>query len=350
MTTKQTEILYMNYMKFFGIIYLLLWHDNSRFLNVFATSFFLQMFFFISGYFYNDKYTKDPILFIRKRILTLYIPFVLFCSFFLLCNNFFVKISIYEKSMVLNNQQLIQSFFKILLLQTSQQLSGAMWFVATLFVTNILFCILSYTLFLLIKENYEIIRMFSILFFFTVANYLSSKQITLPATNIDIAFIALFFYYAGYLYKKFEHKIPINMLFAILSTIILILCTDHGMIVINDRQYVNPLFLLTCSGTGVYLNLYISKFLAAKKRFKILNYAGKNTIIILAMHFLCFKLVNLIIILCKELPVTRLADFPFIQNVSEYWSFALVFSGLFFPLLIKYCFDCLRQIFAEKIW
>ncbi len=69
---EKKEIWFMNYMKFFGVFYMLIYHSAIKQLNVFAILFFLQMFIFISGYFYQDKYTQNPVLFIIKRIKSIF--------------------------------------------------------------------------------------------------------------------------------------------------------------------------------------------------------------------------------------------------------------------------------------
>ena len=60
---------------------------------------------------------------------------------------------------------------------------------------------------------------------------------------------------------------------------------------------------------------------------------GNNTLTILTWHFLCFKIVSLIITFAEQLPVGQLADFPVISDYSRQGWFVMYFIvGLFLPL------------------
>lgn len=56
---------------------------------------------------------------------------------------------------------------------------------------------------------------------------------------------------------------------------------------------------------------------------------------ILTWHFLCFKLVSLLIIFLYKLPIERLAEFPAITEYSQKgWFIAYFFMGVFIPLIM----------------
>ncbi len=332
----------MNYMKAFGIIYLLLWHTGCPYLNVYVILFFLQMFFFISGYFYKDEYSDHPIRFIGKRVKSLYVPFVFYCSLLLMLNNLFVHVHIYEDSMNMTSSKLISHFFQILSLKPKPPLAGAMWFVSALIITCILFCGLSYLIKLVAKKDHESIRMLCMVILLIAANYLSIEKIRLPV-YIDISFMAIFFYYIGYLYQKYEPHIPNNFFIAVSSVMILALCTKYGYIQVVKRKYVSLPFLLVCGVTGIYYNLYICKKLTAQKTIRIIDYIGENTLIILAFHFLAFKITSLILIYFQNLPIDTLASFPTIKGTSKHWWWLYALSGLVFPLIIKYTYELIRH-------
>ena len=308
---EKKDIWFMNYMKFFGILYLLIYHTAIKQLNIFVILFFLQMFIFISGYFYNDKYTQNPILFLKKRIKSLYLPFIIYCSLFLLLNNFFVDIKLYKPDVFLTNEMMWDQFLSILKLRPRQQMAGAMWFVSALLITSTIFCLLSYLLKFISKKQYAYLRFFCVAVIFMLGIYLSVLKIRINP-YLDISFVLLIFFYGGYLFKKFEDKIPINIYMALTAFLMLRICMDFGFPRIPARQYINPPFLLMTGFAGIYLNIYISKKLADFKKIKIVNHIGKNTLAILALHFLSFKMVNLLAIYCLNLPIDQLTSFPFI--------------------------------------
>lgn len=341
MIIKQSEE--MNYMKFFGVIYLLFWHTGIIHFNIFVITFFLQMFFFISGYFYKDTDSEKPFVFLRKRIISLYVPYIKYCLLFLVLNNLFVRLNIYKDTMSIEHIKFVSHFFNILKLNSNLLMGGAMWFVATLFFASILFCCISVAVkklsfFNICQTKNESIRFFIVAAFFLFGNYLSFIKVTLPSL-LDVSFVLLIFYYLGYLYKKYEKKIPLNIFFASSSFLTIFVCTKFGFPLIVSRQYIDPSFILVCGIAGIYLNLYIAKKCAVFKNPAFINYVGKNTLVILAMHYLAFKLVSIIVIYSQNLPISFLSSYPVIESTSQAYRWLYVISGLLIPLSGKYLFD-----------
>lgn len=346
MNQKTNKIVFMSYMKAFGIIYLLLGHSASPFAGNFVNLFFLQMFFFISGYFYKDEYTLTPGLFFIKRVKSLYIPFVLYCSAFLACNNLFLKLNIYDESMRMTYSHMLRDLFYILILYPSQPMATAMWFISVLFMTNILFCTVSCFVNYLVRQNHEYVRALSIFMIYMIGYYLSIEGVRL-LSFADISLVAVLFYYLGYLYHKHETRIPNKLLIALLSLLVLSISTQYGFIEMFRRKYVNPFFLLACGLSGIYFNLYISKALAGKQSIKIINYIGNNTFTILALHFIAFKIASLILIYYKNLSINVLSDFPMINGVDKYWWWFYFLAGLILPLTYKYTCEMVLKKLAK---
>jgi len=68
------EIKYMNIAKALGIFAVVIGHSSSP-ITHFIYQWHMALFYFISGYFYKDKYSKDPILLIKKITYTLKLNF-----------------------------------------------------------------------------------------------------------------------------------------------------------------------------------------------------------------------------------------------------------------------------------
>jgi fucose 4-O-acetylase-like acetyltransferase len=248
----------------------------------------------------------------------------------------------------MNSSKLISHFSQIISLKPVPQLAGAMWFVSALIITCIIFCGLSYLIKFVAKKNYESIRLFCIIILLITANYLSLEKIRLPA-YIDISFMATFFYYIGYLYQKHESRIPNDIFLALSSMLILFICMRYGYPQIVQRKYISLPFLLVCGLTGIYFNLFLCKKLTAKKTIKIIDYIGENTLIILALHLLFFKIASLILIHFQNLPFNDLASFPTIKGTSKHWWWLYTLSGLIFPLIIKYNYEIIRSRFISHL-
>ena len=74
------------------------------------------------------------------------------------------------------------------------------------------------------------------------------------------------------------------------------------------------------------MTLNISQYIASKEIWikNLLVYVGNNTLTILTWHFLCFKIVSLIIIQCHNLPIEQLACFPVIPEHKDWWPVYLI--------------------------
>lgn len=168
----------------------------------------MPLFFFISGYFYKDKDSDNPLKLIVKRIKTLYIPFVVYQIIFLLLHNFFYKINIYSNNKLLGIQVInpytggdsINSLIHILSFDRSEQLAGVFWFFTTLFIINVAFCLISFIIKHITKSSkiQEVFRALVVLICFIIGNIDAYYNIHYDK-KLEVAFVVLLFFYAGYL-------------------------------------------------------------------------------------------------------------------------------------------------------
>lgn len=333
--------------KAIGIILVVIGHSSSPIGN-FIYLFHMPLFFFISGYFYKEQYSNNIRTLIVKRLKTLYLPFVAYQIAFLLLHNFFYNINIYSNNPALGNnvvnfynlKDFIKSFIRIICFIRTEQLAGAFWFFITLFIINIMFCLISLCIKHVIKETkqQEIFRAIVILISFGLGNACEYLNVHLPQ-KIEVAFVVLLFFYSGLLYKKYESKIKIKFSTSVLFLIVLISSSFYGTLSISTNENVNPIFLIYNSFMGIYLMLCISKYLAnLNTEFRVLKYIGNNTVIILCLHFLSFKIVNLIQILIYKYPMYKIASYPILSGSNGWWILYTV-VGVFVPICIKYIFD-----------
>ena len=71
-----------------------------------------------------------------------------------------------------------------------------------------------------------------------------------------------------------------------------------------------PFFIVAFSGTVLTFN--ISQEMESSKMKHLFYYLGQNTLVIFALHMLCFKIGNLLKILIYNYPMNRLAEFHII--------------------------------------
>ena len=62
---------------------------------------------------------------------------------------------------------------------------------------------------------------------------------------------------------------------------------------------------------------------------------GKNTLSVLILHFLAFKLVGLIVVAYYELPAFCLASFPSLYGERGLWWVAYIIVGVGVPVILS---------------
>lgn len=347
------HISYMDIAKALGIILVVIGHADSKFSNIIFL-FHMPLFFFISGYFYNDKYSYNPKPLILKRLKTLYLPFVTFELIYLFLHNFFININIYSSKIdghnvinhIYSKTEIIKLAIKNITFGGTEQLAGAFWFFLSLFCTTILFSILSFVIYKLFRKNTEIIRAITIFIIFIIGNILPANNIELPR-KFNIVLVAIFIYYLGFLYAKYEYKLKDNLIIFTTCVIGLLFNNSHGSINMANTQYTNPIFFISSSLFGIYIILYISKK-CDKYNMKLLRYIGKSTVSVMILHFLCFKIVNEIQILIYNYPQYMLAKFPVISGKDGWW---IIYSvvGVILPVYLCYLYRNIKLLSIQKL-
>lgn len=96
--------------------------------------------------------------------------------------------------------------------------------------------------------------------------------------------------------------------------------------------------------SGIIMVLNFSKLIETTKHIKsFFYYAGNNTMIILALHFTCFKIVSLVKIDVYGLSIERLAEFPVIEENNTWWWITYTFVGVAVPLLCQKAYDKTKE-------
>lgn len=320
-----------------GIILVVLGHTDFVWKN-FIYQFHLPLFFFLSGYVFNINKLTSFKKFFLKKIKALYLPFVVFETFFLLFHNFFVNIGFYNGlsnvTLFLSVNDTIKCFFKILTMGYGEQLAGPLWFLISTLEINLIFSVLAK-----ISEREE--KGFPyILVVITIILYFCGCYVDLPRM-LSQSLIGMFFYCGGFIYKKYEDKINYKKIYFICSFIILFFCSFFNTVDISKLEIANKFLLMISGFAGVYFILFISEKCKFLKN-KFMLYCGQNTIYILALHCFVFKIVMYIEILIYDESKDYLGLFPVYQK-NQFWGIIICFCGVIFPVILKRIIDFIRE-------
>ncbi|MDF2943022.1 MAG: hypothetical protein K0S01_1880 [Herbinix sp.] len=345
-----------------GIILVVLGHCEFGLFHEFIYLFHLSLFIIVSGYCFNSKNANNIIWGIKKKIKSLYLPFIISNLCFLFLRNIFIDYNILttnkmflESDIALNYgvtqrivlKELPRAIIQTLMLRHTEQLAGGTWFLSMLFIISVMFILIYRISQIDLLKGKEIVFLSVTVFLSSLLGFIAySLKIRFP-WGIDACCSAYVLYFIGYIIKIKSLKLRLCYKY----TIILILCSICsllfllfiGKIELSENHIINPLFFILASLLGYVLVgglvTIISKIHLGNYIFKrILIYIGRNSIQILLLHFLAFKVINLIQICVYSLPKYYLAGFPVIYSRLT-WVPWYVIVGIGIPLFFGKVFS-----------
>ena len=134
---------------------------------------------------------------------------------------------------------------------------------------------------------------------------------------------------------KFDINDKMKMIILIFCLAMLLILNAFGTIEISQNQYTNIVYFIGVSLLGWYFIYELSYFVSKIKRAtNVLNYIGKNTMPILILHFVAFKLVNIIGVIVTKKDIMMISDFPVTFKDGAVW-IVYTFFGIAIPLLVS---------------
>lgn len=264
----------------FAIILIVLGHFFQGFkFTLYIYIFHVPLFFVISGMCFNSS-DSDIRAFFTKKIKSLIVPYFSF------------GIVVVPMAYLLEEDYTFHGFINVIFSYIIQRRFTTMWFLTTLFVTEIIFKLIHQQA----KNKNEMFRVILILSsLFMVYEYIFN--IDLP-WNLDLSMICLLFYEIGYLIKelklidKIKNKLNLGFLIGILLSSLGILLGTISIRITSRRLDIfygelgMPIIgilgaFFTCVGL-VYISFCIP-------RIKILESIGCHTMSIFALHQMVFK-------------------------------------------------------------
>jgi fucose 4-O-acetylase-like acetyltransferase len=346
---------YWDILKGLGIIAVVVGHTGSP-LVPFVYMYHIALFFFISGYFYKDIYSADPTMFIAKRTKGLYWPFVKYGLGFLIFHNVLLHIDVLsskaEFGIITTKEYDIADMLRmaedIVTLRNTEQMAGAMWFLPSLFVAGILFCLIRYVSLRFIRKYALFVTGSVSMMLFGVGIILAQKHVVL-SMHADVSLVALPIFFAGYLLNNLKIEVYRHWGIALFSAAFLVFTArKYGFFEVVNQKYVNPWLFILASCAGIYMNMYLGKVIENISVLgKIIAYIGQCSLKILALHFFAFKIVSAIYITVNKAPHYWLARFPAITGGNGWWiAYAVIGVGL--PVILNATYVSVKERFFKR--
>lgn len=336
MKTRNVNI---DIIKGIGIILMVGGHCGMPFTH-FIYLFHMAIFFMASGYCFNSsnsKTLKDVFSFIKRKFKGLWFPYVAWTTIFSLLHNILIKIRIDSSSSWSIKEigiNIVKSFF----LHGHTQQGSALWFVATLMEISVFYCCIDCVVNKLTvskKANFLLQGLVSSILL-AVGYRCSLTGSIWGGGNRVLSYYCLF--YLGVVLKEFYKIVCIEKYHywkMIVAFFILVFCNQIWSIALDENKYENPLVLLVVSVCGWVLLYEVAQEL--KKR-KLLTDAivccGQNSMAIVVLHFLCFKVISFVGVVVYNQSRERIAAFPVLYEHGAWW-IAYMFAGIIIPVLLS---------------
>lgn len=324
-------------LKGLGIILVVVGHTSAPVIfKGWIYSFHMPLFFLLSGYLFKENYINSPFQFIKRKIKGLYLPFIKWGFIFVLLHNFFFSLNFYHDYIPI--KEIIIRTLHLFFFRQYEGLLGAYWFIpelfyASIFALGILVLIENLKKLLNINIlNRTIVFSFICILYFCV--FLISDIIFL-GTIRSVTLLGVAFFLSGIIIKQIKYRFPLWISF-------------FGLIVTFFYLYFYPkvidifttgpeIFLLVVTSYFVFFCLFnIAERIEETGTGKIIDIIGSNTLIILTLHFVCFKIWSFVIILRDNLDPSHLMDFPYIITEKQYdwWMYSIIGIGI--PICIVF--------------
>ncbi len=344
---------YMDIAKGIGICLVVLCHAKFP-LNHFFTMFYLPMFFFVSGFFYNSR--EDIWTFFKKKFRGLYLCFLKWGIFFLVFRRIFVFIGFYTYTVPeeFKSSTLIQiqkysvldyliSFIKIILLNVPEQLMRPLWFLGALFIAMIMMKVLDFFVFKRMSSIWIQIVIVAIVYVIGYLNFLPGF--------LSQGFVAMLFCWSGWKAKEyrllerlFSVKQAVQIGIIILCLVICMVASFKTDLIMMTNTYTTWWTMLISSFTGICMMMLLCNFISRSFLSGCFSYIGQKTLYILPIHIVAFKLVSLVYILITRKDIVFLASYPIITNAFPWWiGYSIV--GIIVPLGV----ELIVQFFRKKV-
>lgn len=165
----------------------------------------------------------------------------------------------------------------------------------------------------------------------------SAFNLSIPIFHLSSReFFAAMIFTTGYSYKSMNLQVH-HSWWCVPGGLFLItigVCFWQASLMQFSWECIVPFLISAIAGTLMVFKL--SCFVNSKDNWvkRSLVYIGDNTLTVLTWHFICFKIVSLIIIYVENLPIERLAEFPVINDfTSQGWFIFYFVVGMAVPLI-----------------
>lgn len=314
-----------------GIILMVIGHAGCpQPIHDFIYLFHMPLFFIITGFLFKTKYLETPYTFLRRKISTLYKPFLIFNLIAL--NIAFIKEYIIRD--IFDFNLYINRFIKIICFTRQYEIFDATWFLKSLFISNIVVFILLY---IQKKRGLSIRFPIIISILFLIIGYLIYTYKGIIIYDLQRELMIPILLMIGIILKKYQPIILYsNYLLSTCAFLMLLIASRFFTFEMVASEIVNPIVFLIFSIIGFYFIYSISKKI---NRYKLITYIGDNSLSILLLHQIGFY----------SLQIIKTGTLQHYQRLHDnnYWIIYSIYA-VFFSLLLNFIYNKIKNIHEKS--
>lgn len=333
---KKERILYWDILKGIGIVSIVFGHSqNLGILIRIAYFYHLAVFFFVSGYFYNEeRYGDKPFEFFARRLQNMWVPYVSYGLLFVVLHNFLTK-HLFFAGEIYGSTELFASAVNTLLLNCTEGPSGTLWFVPVMLGTGAGFAFLIWLCRSFLKPKLRPWALGALCILAGLAGIKINHKGLFLAYHLQTSILVLPVYYMGYFLRVrgINVKKYVTWYGALASVGVFWLAVHvaDASVELSVNAVPKGILFFVISFAGIYLCCFAAGLL--ERIPKVREFAallGTHSFDIMALHFLVFKVIDGFYGRLLKLPAENYHVFP--HSYSELHVVYLIL-GVLLPLL-----------------
>lgn len=366
--------------KGFGIGFIVFGH-TGKVGGAIVYLFHLALFFFVTGYFFNEeKYGGRPFSYFGHRLGGAWPRYVMYCMFFAVTHNYAVIHGLMPEGQVLyDTREFMNSVISSLVFERPELYSGPMWFVPLWLLGAGLFAGAVYAgrsfSEMLRNRKLRYVRQDAIILILTAACMIVGLYAVEKSINVlyhmELAFVIEPFFALGYFMKKYfphwHEKLPWPLMI-VLSVGIFYIFTrfiEAGIWFDLASQYIFGMWFYVGGILGIIFTILISG-LVEKIAFKgevlkslpfagrasnplagLLALMGRYSFDIMALHIFVFKMIDMVLrkIYYRD-PGMDISAYP--SPLSQNWWVLYLTLGVLVPLMAGILLNRVKKTFCLK--
>ncbi|OON87964.1 hypothetical protein BXO88_01960 [Oribacterium sp. C9] len=358
--------------KGFGIIFIVFGH-TGKVGGAIVYLFHLALFFFVTGYFFNeDKYGDRPFVYFGHRVAGAWPRYVLYCLFFAVTHNYAVVHGLMtEGSVIYETPQFVNSVIGSMVFERPELYSGPMWFVPLWLLGAVLFAGVVHVSRNLAELLTRPRVKTAFIIILTVASIVVGQYVVNEGINVlyhmELAFVIEPFFALGYFVRRyipdFHEKLPVPLMVVLAAVIFYIfnLFIEAGIWFDLASQLIFGMWFYVGGILGIIFTILISGLLEKIRFFGevmkkiplmknatnplagLVALAGRYSFDIMAFHIFIFKMTDMMLrkFYYRD-PGMSLSAYP--SPLSNEWWVLYLFVAVLIPLVVGLAIDKIKSV------